>query len=304
MNQSWSPDRVITKHEAKILIEEQFSELRPAQVASFSEGFDNTGFVVNNQYIFRFPRREIAAELIQTENQILPVLSRILPIPVPNPVFLGGPQGSYPWSFSGYTILQGQNPINVTVEQRMLSVERLAHFLKTLHEFPVSAAEELNIPTDLLERTNIKKRKPMLESRLNQALEEKLIKKNVYNKVQEFLSTIHTSITDSIKALVHGDLHIQNILVDEKGTISAIIDWGDTHIGHPAIDLSIVYSFLPPEGRKRFFNIYGEVDIDTQKTAKFKAIYTTILLILYAHEKKKKELVNECRQTLHLALEE
>ncbi|MFJ7725311.1 phosphotransferase [Neobacillus sp. NPDC097160] len=302
MSQPWSPEQVISEKRASMIIENQFPEFKPVTVKVLGEGFDNSVFLINDRYVFRFPRREIAAQLIQTENRLLPVLAPLLPIPVPSLQFQGIPEDHYPWPFGGYTILSGITPTNLTLEQRMSSVEPLAQFLRTLHNFPITDAEKLQVPYDQLGRINITKRKPMLEANIESAREKGLIDLDAVEQLQLFLSSIKKPLEDETKTLVHGDLHIRNMLVNEDGIVSAVIDWGDTHIGHPAVDLSIIYSFLPAEGREAFFTIYGDVQPEIKKIARFKAIYTTLILLLYADDQKDDELVNECRSTLLLAL--
>ncbi|MGK5507695.1 phosphotransferase [Brevibacillus formosus] len=54
------------------------------------------------------------------------------------------------------------------------------------------------------------------------------------------------------EVLLHGDLHVKNMLVDEAGQISGIIDWGDLNVGHPGADLNVVYSFLPAQAASHF----------------------------------------------------
>lgn len=304
MSQPWSPEQVISEQKAAIMIGRQFPELKPVIVKVLGEGFDNSVFLVNSQYVFRFPRREIAANLIQTENKLLPVIALQMPIPVPNPAFQGIPEDNYPWPFSGYKILSGTTPTRLSREQRLQSVEPLALFLKILHEFPVTEAEKLQVPYDQLGRIDILKRKPMLEENIEKAKGKGLIDDKTAEQLSSFLLTINSPLADKTKALVHGDLHIRNMLVNEIGTVSAIIDWGDTHIGHPAIDLSIAYSFLPVEGRDRFYEIYGDVSPDVKSIARFKAVYTLIILLLYADDLNEVELLSDSLISLRMALEE
>lgn len=304
MSQAWSPEIEISKDKAELMIEKQFPQLKPVKATVLGEGFDNSVFLINNEYVFRFPRREIAAELIRTENRILPVISPNLPIATPNPIFHGAPEDDYPWEFGGYKSLEGMTPTKLTAEQRLKSAKPLAEFLKALHEFPLEEAKKLQVPYDKLDRINIEKRKPMFQTRVEEAFAKNLIQDDIFQGLQEFLTTISGSLTDQTQTLVHGDLHIRNMLVDELGEVSAIIDWGDTHIGHPAIDLSIAYSFLPPEGREIFFALYGDVSSEVKNIARFKAIYTIILLLLYAHDQKDELLKEDCLETLNLALKD
>lgn len=173
-----------------------------------------------------------------------------------------------------------------------------------MHDFPLTEAENLQVPYDQLGRIDILKRKPMLDANIKKAKEKGLIDQKTAAQLATFLLTIKSSLADKTKALVHGDLHIRNMLVNESGTVSAIIDWGDTHIGRPAVDLSIAYSFLPAEGRNRFFEIYGEVSTEVKAIAKFKAVYTIIILLLYADDLNDTELLNDSITSLQMSLEE
>ncbi|MBS4213857.1 MULTISPECIES: phosphotransferase [Neobacillus] len=303
MSSPWSPERVISNEKAVMMIEKQFPQLKPVSIQVFGEGFDNSVFLVNEQFVFRFPRREIAVNLLRVENRLLPVAAPLLPIPVPDPIFQGNQEEGYPWPFAGYKLLSGKPLSCLTPEQRMLSVEPLAKFLKTLHAFPINEAEKLGVPYDELGRTDIFKRKPMLEANIEKAKELGLIGEQEQERLHLFLSTVWKPFEDDSKTLVHGDFHIRNMLVDDSGRVSAVIDWGDAHIGSPAIDLSIVYSFIPAEGRDYFFQLYGNVTPEIKMIARFRAVYSLIMLLLYGDSQKDERLVNEGRTALGLALD-
>ncbi|MED1203340.1 phosphotransferase [Heyndrickxia acidicola] len=303
MADAWSPEEIMTEQQAVLLIEEQFPKLIPARVELLGEGFDNTVFTVNDDYVFRFPRRSMAVELLRAERRLLPRIAPLLPIAIPEPLFAGSPSGGFPWLFLGYKKVNGQTPSNLTREERLQSVEPLARFLRELHQFPVEQAGLLGVPKDELGRLNLVKRKPKLLANL-----EKLHKLGLYSKlanIVQFAEGLPEDGSDSTEAaLVHGDLHIRNILVDSKGAISGVIDWGDVHIGHPALDLSLVYSFFPSEGRERFFELYGEVSERWKQLAQFKAIYTLVLLLLYGHDLQDENIIRDCQASLSGILEE
>lgn len=48
--------------------------------------------------------------------------------------------------------------------------------------------------------------------------------------------------------LVHGDLHPGNLISD--GRRNTVIDWGESHRGHPAADIAKLVSWLAPEHRE------------------------------------------------------
>ncbi|MCD8510587.1 MAG: phosphotransferase [Bacillus sp. (in: Bacteria)] len=266
------------------------------------KGFDNIAFLINDQYVFRFPIREKASTLIEIENRILPVISPLVPVSVPNPQYIGKPTGDYPWPFSGYKILKGSIPTALTHEQRFQSVEVLAKFLQTLHSFSVKKAENLSVSFDQMDRLNIEARERRLRPQINKAKQAGLIEGEVANQVEELIATTTNPVENTPDTLVHGDLHFRNLLVNPSGKLTSVIDWGDAHIGHPAIDLAVVYSFLPKEARTTFFKRYGNVHQETKRLAQFKAMDTTIFHLLFAYEHKDHELIEECKSILFLLL--
>jgi aminoglycoside phosphotransferase (APT) family kinase protein len=300
MSQPWSPEIEITSLEAKEIIESQFPQLIPVSIAELGKGFDNTVFIVNDNYVFRFPRKEIAVQLLNIENQLLPLLVGQLNIAIPEPVFFGQATKDYTWPFTGYHHVQGESPGVLTNEIRNLSATSLALFLKKLHQFPINQAEKMGVPHDRFERMNIKKRKAMLVDNIKKAADLQLVEED--QAALDWLSTISEEQLDSPITLVHGDCHIRNILVNKEGTIAGIIDWGDTHLGNPAIDLSIAYSFLPHSGRELFFQKYGEVSDELKMVAKFFAIYVSFILLLYGHDIKDEQLVASAKESIKLAL--
>lgn len=300
MSQPWSPEIAITPLEARGIIEAQFPQLIPVSIAELGKGFDNTVFIVNDVYVFRFPRREIAVQLLNIENQLLPLLVSRLNIAIPEPIFFGHATKDYKWPFTGYHHVKGESPGVLSNNIRNSSAAPLALFLKELHQFPIEQAEKMGVPYDRFERMNIRKRKEMLVSNITKAADLQLVEED--HAALEWLYTMKEPQLDTPITLVHGDCHIRNILVNNEGVISGIIDWGDTHLGNPAIDLSIAYSFLPPSGREQFFQLYGEVSEELRIAAKFFAIYVAFILLLYGHDIKDGKLVASAKDSINLAL--
>ncbi|MFC0524263.1 phosphotransferase [Pontibacillus salicampi] len=304
MSPDWSPEFVVSDTLAQTLIAEQFPHLKPVAVKKIGEGFDNTIFAVNEMYIFRFPRKQFAEGLLSIEKKLLPSLYSRLPVSIPNPIHIGSSTESYPWMFLGYSYVEGEVPALAEDEVRMMSAPILASFLKTLHAQPREWAERVGVPVDPIKRLNIRERLPKLKHHIHQAYLQNVLEPCA--ALDECITSLHglIGVPFSNDTLVHGDLHIRNVLVDEKGVLSGIIDWGDTHIGHPAIDLGFVYAYLPPEGREEFFRIYGQVGEATQKMAVFFAVYVSIVQVLYGHDQGDTLLVHAAKDSLKRVLNE
>lgn len=66
---------------------------------------------------------------------------------------------------------------------------------------------------------------------------------------------------------VHGDLHPANILVRE-GRPVAVLDFGDLSVGDPCVDMSVTWSLVDVEDRRRLWNDAGLDSIDDWRRAK------------------------------------
>src|SRR5215475_11256007 len=140
----WTAERAVSPELARDLIADQFPELAPVRVEAPSEGWDNIAYLVNGEWIFRFPRRTIAVDLIRTEVAVLPVIAPRLPLSIPLPVFAGEPEERFPWPFAGYRRLAGQTACRagLTDEQRSRAAVPLARFLRALHAIPPGEAAQ------------------------------------------------------------------------------------------------------------------------------------------------------------------
>ena len=83
----WTAEFKIDATLAKTLIESQFSELLPVTLELIGEGWDNLVFRVNQNFLFRFPRRKLGVELIQNEAILLPKIQDQLPLTIPHVSF-------------------------------------------------------------------------------------------------------------------------------------------------------------------------------------------------------------------------
>ncbi|MYL36006.1 phosphotransferase [Pontibacillus yanchengensis] len=287
----WTPEVVISSPKAIQLIEKQFLDLHPVSIQQIGEGFDNTVFEVNDTYIFRFPRKQIAEDLLKIEKGLLPKLAKQMSISIPTPIMFGQPDLGYPWLYLGYPFIKGDVPGEIQNHVRAESVTLIAEFLKKLHSIPKDWAQQCGVPLDPIERLNIARRKPKLLKNLEKAYEIGLLSKD--ENMSSFLQEIEKVEGKEFErgTLVHGDLHIRNVLVDEDGILNGIIDWGDTHIGHPAIDLAFVYTFFPKHARETFFSIYGEVHEHTHILARFFGVYVSVIQLLYGHDLQDHTLV-------------
>ncbi|MBP2110947.1 phosphotransferase [Paenibacillus silagei] len=296
----WDAEWEVNEEQARTLIGRQFPQLSSKQVKRLGWGWDNTVFLIGDEYVFRFPRRTFAVGAIRMEGKLLPKLETYLTIPYPKPLFYGEASDEYPAPFLGYAHVPGDFPIGLTEERRALSAETLAAFLRRLHEFPVQAALKCGVQQDHRSLTDIASRKVKLEGFLSKLVEH--LSPEESGVIEAYINSLQKDRVEAVNALLHGDLHFKNMLVNENGIVSGIIDWGDLSVGHPACDLSVAYSFLPPYARGVFFETYGGADEETKLLARLMAVYIPMLILMQAVDDGNEAIAAEAKSNIMRAL--
>jgi len=296
----WVAEVEVTPELAAALIDSQFPPLSPVTLAPMGAGWDNTAFLVNGDWVFRFPRRTIAVPLIEAEGRVLPRLAPRLPFPIPRPEWFGRPEGEYRWPFLGYRRLSGQVASDVGLDEaaRAALARPLARFLRALHDVPYAEAEAWGAPTDAFGRLDPGR----LERMLRPALAE-LVALGTLEDAAPWLDIVETGIAalplESVLALVHGDFYSRHVLVDESGSMAGVIDFGDMHLGHPALDLSVVWSLLPAPARHEFFDVYGSVSARAAAAARLRALTSAVAQEAYGRDVGDAEIQREGVLALH-----
>ncbi len=284
----WQAEQSVSPELAIQLIQTQFPALAPVTLEFLGEGWDNIAYRANQKFVFRFPRRQIAVDLIELESSVLPQIADKLPLPIPSPIFLGKPSGEYAWPFSGYEILPGQTACRARLsrEERYELAKPLAQFLKALHAIKTGA------PDDKMGRLDVETRWPKTHQNLTQIAQLGLLADT--KPLFDLLDSLQ-NIRDpgQQKVLCHGDLYARHLLINSERKLGGVIDWGDVHVGNPAVDLAVIFSFLPPEAKFIFLETYGPIDANTERLALFRALFSASVLALYAHDTNDQDLLDE-----------
>jgi aminoglycoside phosphotransferase (APT) family kinase protein len=256
------PDKTLEKY--RLAIAEDFPFMVIERFEYLSEGWDSLACLINEHFIFRFPKRPEVEDSLKVEISLLPELARQLPLPIPNFEFIGQPGPNYPFTFVGYKRLDGETypgwqgwaaglDTNINGENPEIKKELqradwwqadLGRFLTALHAFPVARARELGVkdyfPTGL----------DAPGQNWQETSEDfyRLVREKVFPLVGEDLQD---SIADSFEdfldneanfqfepVLIHADLLDDHVLLDlSRRRVSGVIDFGDVSIGDPALDV-------------------------------------------------------------------
>ena len=225
--------------ECKRRIEKCFPHLRVRSFKPIEKGWDSFVLEVNDDFIFRFPRRPDQEVCLEREIRLLPQLAKTLSVRLPQFEFIchGNEECA---RFVGYRKIEGV-PLSSAFFKFIRSdhlAQHLSRVLTELHRFPLQEALQLKIPyaspiewrQEYQDRyTQVRERVfPLLDAAMRAkvtALWEGFLNKESYFQFQS--------------VLLHGDLSGEHILCKPNGEqIAGIIDWGDLSIGDPAFDFT------------------------------------------------------------------
>src|SRR5919199_2649834 len=133
----WTAEITVDEPLARRLIGSQFPEVELESLTLIGEGWDNTVWLAGGRWVFRFPRREVAIPGFRRELAALPLLAPRLPLPVPEPVFVGRPSEAFPWPWFGARHVPGVEPLGLDEGARRGMARPFARFLRALHSAPL-----------------------------------------------------------------------------------------------------------------------------------------------------------------------
>lgn len=135
------------KEQAKTRIRQAYPELTIETMEILGKGFDSEAFLINQSYVFKFPRHARAARNLYKEVVVLKEINDKLPLKVPEICFIGKAEKPNQLDFVGQEKIKGV-PLDakilttLTEEQKDEIAKELAAFFKTLHEIELSVSLE------------------------------------------------------------------------------------------------------------------------------------------------------------------
>lgn len=195
----------------------QWADLPIAPVDS--AGTDNAIYRLGDDMAVRLPRIHWAVGQVDKEHQWLPRLAPHLPLAIPVPLAKGKPGEGYPWHWSVYRWLEGENaPVERSADPRQAAMD-LAHFIAALQQIdptggPLAVAHNLRgVPLAMRDR----------DTREAIAALHGMINADAVTTAWE--AALQAPEWARAPVWFHGDLLPGNLLV-KRGRLSAIIDFG------------------------------------------------------------------------------
>jgi aminoglycoside phosphotransferase (APT) family kinase protein len=185
----------------------------PRTILEIDDGYDYEVAIVDDEWVFRFPRRAAVEEALELEIAVLPTIAAALPVDVPSFEHV-----SRKPMFVGYRMIRGRPLVNE-------DAEGVRAFLAALH-----AHDGSGLPLE---------RHDWVEAYRQQCAEfERLVFPVVdadqRARAKRLFGDVETLVGLEL-ALIHADLGPEHLLVRDD-RLAGVIDWGDMRLGDPALD--------------------------------------------------------------------
>jgi aminoglycoside phosphotransferase (APT) family kinase protein len=242
-----------------------------------SAGTDNALYRLGPDMAVRLPRIDWAVEQVEKEHRWLPRLAQHLPLAIPTPLAMGEPGEGYPWHWSIYRWLEGENAeIGCLADPRRAALD-LAGFIAALHRIDATNGPRPNAHG--LTRGNPVGMRDRFTREAIRALGD-AIDANAVTAVWD--AALRAPAWDRPPVWLHGDLQSGNLLA-ANGRLSAVIDFGCLAVGDPAYDVMTAWLYLPAEVRGDFRGALT-VDAATWTRARGLALSVGLIALPYYRE--------------------
>jgi aminoglycoside phosphotransferase (APT) family kinase protein len=232
---------------ARKLVVTQFPQWADLPIKSVKfGGWDNRTFRLGEKMSLRLPSAAPYAAQVEKEQHWLPKLAPFLPLPIPTPLAMGNPDKNYPWHWSIYQWIEGENATIESIEDLQEFAITLAHFLAALQNIDSAGGPKLGRHNffrggslniyDAETRTALIALSGKIDTDLATEVWEGAIRSKWHSK----------------PVWLHGDVAPSNLLV-KNGRLNAIIDFGCSGVGDPACDLTIAWTLFSGASREAFF---------------------------------------------------
>lgn len=237
-------------------------------------GTDHGIWRLGPDLVVRLPRIGWATGQPERDATWLPLLAPHLPVPIPEPVHLGGPGCGYPFPWAIHRWLPGRpaDPVgrgiphadaarrgsaDTALTADLAGFARdLATFTRALHAVPARGAPPARnrarplADYDDATRSAIDGAAHLIEATAARAVWE---------------AALAAPPHPGPPMWVHGDLE-GNCLLDDRGRLGGVVDWGSACAGDPAVDVQVVWSPLFTPASRRVF--LDALDVDAAALAR------------------------------------
>ncbi|KAA6223630.1 aminoglycoside phosphotransferase family protein [Streptomyces albofaciens JCM 4342] len=278
------------------LVAGQFPRWAELPVRRFaSAGTVNAMFRLGDDMAVRLPLTRGGAADVALEQEWLPRLAPRLPVAVPEVLAAGEPAEGYPWPWSVYRWLAGENPVEGALSEPEPLAGDLAGFVAAMRSvaLPGAPAAYRGGPVAALDAPT----RAAIEAL--RGIPEEGVDCDAVTAVWE--DALRAPAWDGPPVWLHADLMPGNVLVAD-GRLTAVIDFGCTGAGDPACDLFPAWNLLPAGAREVFREALG-VDDATWARGRGRTLSQALIALPYYRETNP-AMAGNARHVIRAVLEE
>lgn len=279
------------------LLKDQFPQWVGLPLAPVpSAGTDNALYRLGSDMVVRLPRIDWAVGQVEKEQRWLPQLAPYLPLAIPVPLAKGVPGEGYPWHWSVYRWIDGENATLERLADVVETAVTLAHFITTLQQIdptngPPPGEHNSGRGVPLAERDR--------QTREAIAALDGMI--DTKAATAAWKTALETPVWSGPPVWLHGDLQSGNLLAVD-GMLTAVIDFGCLGVGDRACDLMVAWNLFSGEARQAFRAALA-VDEATWARGRGWALSVGLIALPYYRESNP-VLANIARYAIHEVLAE
>lgn len=247
---------ILTTDFVSELVATQFPEWADLSVSHVEfDGWDNTTFRLGTEFAVRLPSGPEYAAQVEKEQEWLPRLAPLVPLPIPIPLANGRPSKDFPYPWSVYRWIDGDIAARARIDELTAFAEELADFLVALQRIHTIGGPAPG-QHSYFRGCSVTFADP---SRFHRTPGNWAVRESIANLGGEVDAALAIEVWEAAlapgeadrPAWVHGDVAPSNLLV-VNGRLSAVIDWGCSAFGDPACDLGIAWTFFSGDSREAF----------------------------------------------------
>lgn len=268
---------VIDARLAARLVASQFPQWAHLPIApSVVAGWDNRTFRLGTELSIRMPSHSAYVAQVDKEHRWLPRLAPRLPLEIPRPIARGEPGDGYPFPWSVYGWIEGENAAIDRIDDLVAFAEDLAGFLRALQRIDATGGPAPG-------PHNFFRGGPLAtydhETRTALAAVGGGVAADIALAVWE---EALAAAWRGAPVWVHGDVAASNLLV-KHGRLIAVIDFGCLGVGDPACDTTIAWTLLAEPSRSAF-RAALDLDPDTWRRGRGWALWKAVITLADARD--------------------
>ncbi|AUI64565.1 phosphotransferase [Amycolatopsis sp. BJA-103] len=278
------------------LIAGQFPQWAGLAVERFpSGGTVNAMYRLGESLAVRLPLVKGGTADVALEQEWLPRLAPYLPTAIPQVLAAGEPGEGYPWPWSVYRWLAGQNPEAGALSKPAPLAEDLAGFVVAMRSIILPGAPQAHrggplASLDTATRAAIEKLRGLPEEGVD-----------CDAAAAAWEHALRAPAWGGPPVWLHADLMPGNLLVDD-GRLTAVIDFGCAGVGDPACDLFPAWNLLPADAREVFRQAL-DVDDATWTRGRGRTLSQALIALPYYRDTNP-AMAHNARHVIRTALQE